>query len=115
MTEPSSGKVVVRKDTTVTLECKANGNPSPTVTWTKRGLAAASASHVNRHDDEDGKSERPHQHSGRGGRAKKIHKPGENLTKMWFVGQRVLYVLFLLFNFFGAGMPSFLILNHTNN
>ncbi len=33
MPEPSSGKVVVRKDTTVTLECKANGNPSPVVTW----------------------------------------------------------------------------------
>ena len=86
MPEPSSGKVVVRKDTTVTLECKANGNPSPTVTWTKRSFT----SHLNKNnnnnnnnnDEEEirngeSSSSSNHQHSGRGVRLKKIHKPGE--------------------------------------
>ena len=35
MAEPLNGKVVVRKDTTVSLECRANGNPAPTVQWVK--------------------------------------------------------------------------------
>jgi hypothetical protein len=35
MLEPLNGQVVVRKGTTVSLECKANGNPAPTVTWVK--------------------------------------------------------------------------------
>lgn len=37
MAEPANGKVVVRKGTTVSLECRANGNPAPTVAWFKRG------------------------------------------------------------------------------
>ena len=35
MVEPINGEVVVRKGTTVSLECKANGNPTPTVSWVK--------------------------------------------------------------------------------
>lgn len=35
MSEPRSGNVTVRKGTTVSLECKANGNPTPTVSWTR--------------------------------------------------------------------------------
>jgi len=39
MPEPTSGKVVVSKDTTVSLECKANGNPTPSVSWTKMSFS----------------------------------------------------------------------------
>ena len=35
MAEPRNGEVVVRAGTTVLLECKANGNPAPTVSWVK--------------------------------------------------------------------------------
>ena len=35
MREPLSGEVVVREGTTVSLACKANGNPVPTVSWVK--------------------------------------------------------------------------------
>ena len=34
-TEPASGEVIVRRSTSVSLECKANGNPPPSVTWVK--------------------------------------------------------------------------------
>ena len=37
MSEPLNGQVVVRKGTTISLECKANGNPAPTVSWIKMG------------------------------------------------------------------------------
>ena len=35
MREPLSGEVVVREGTTVSLACKANGNPVPSVSWEK--------------------------------------------------------------------------------
>ena len=35
MREPQSGEVVVREGTTVSLACKANGNPVPAVSWVK--------------------------------------------------------------------------------
>ena len=35
MPEPLSGEVVVREGTTVSLACKANGNPVPSVSWEK--------------------------------------------------------------------------------
>ena len=34
--DPSSGKVVIKKGSAVTLECKTSGNPQPRVTWTKK-------------------------------------------------------------------------------
>jgi hypothetical protein len=30
---PSDGNLVVRKGSTITLECEANGNPRPKITW----------------------------------------------------------------------------------
>lgn len=33
---PSSGLVTARKGTIVSFECKANGNPSPVVQWSKK-------------------------------------------------------------------------------
>lgn len=74
MPEPSSGKVVVRKDTTVTLECKANGNPSPTVTWTKRSFTLNKQNKGIEENDflDDHKNGENH----RGIRLKRIHKPG---------------------------------------
>jgi len=33
--KPSSGKVVAKKGSLVTLECDASGNPVPRVTWTR--------------------------------------------------------------------------------
>ncbi|XP_030753076.1 limbic system-associated membrane protein-like [Sitophilus oryzae] len=33
---PPSGQVVTRKGSPVSFECKANGNPSPTVQWSKK-------------------------------------------------------------------------------
>ncbi|XP_059482890.1 lachesin isoform X2 [Neocloeon triangulifer] len=35
--QPSAGSMTVRKGGSVTLECKASGNPVPTITWTKKG------------------------------------------------------------------------------
>ena len=35
MREPATGEVIVRQGTTVSLECKANGNPVPQVSWIK--------------------------------------------------------------------------------
>ena len=36
MDEPLKGKqLVVRRGAAISLECKANGNPSPVVTWVK--------------------------------------------------------------------------------
>ncbi|XP_065344709.1 lachesin-like [Cloeon dipterum] len=35
--QPSTGSMTVRKGGSVTLECKASGNPVPTITWTKKG------------------------------------------------------------------------------
>ncbi|KAG8231170.1 hypothetical protein J437_LFUL004999 [Ladona fulva] len=34
---PANGQVTVRKGGSVTLECKASGNPVPTITWTRKG------------------------------------------------------------------------------
>ena len=33
--EPNNGNIVVKKDSEVTLECEASGNPVPKVTWTR--------------------------------------------------------------------------------
>ncbi|KAH1021767.1 hypothetical protein HUJ04_011251 [Dendroctonus ponderosae] len=33
---PPSGQVVTRKGGPVSFECRANGNPNPTVQWSKR-------------------------------------------------------------------------------
>lgn len=33
---PETGHVTARKGSTVTLECKASGNPVPSITWVKR-------------------------------------------------------------------------------
>lgn len=33
---PSSGQVVTRKGSPVSFECKANGNPTPIVQWSKK-------------------------------------------------------------------------------
>ena len=30
---PSDGNLVVRKGSTITLECEANGNPRPKIIW----------------------------------------------------------------------------------
>ena len=30
---PQDGKFVVRKGSTITLECEAKGNPAPKITW----------------------------------------------------------------------------------
>ena len=30
---PQDGKFVVRKGSTITLECEAKGNPTPKITW----------------------------------------------------------------------------------
>ncbi len=34
-TQPSNGQVVVKKDTTISLTCKASGNPAPALSWSK--------------------------------------------------------------------------------
>ncbi len=77
MPEPSSGKVIVRKDTTVTLECKANGNPSPTVTWTKRSFTINNIKNKGI-EDNDFLDDHKHgeNHQIRGVKLKRIHKPG---------------------------------------
>lgn len=33
---PQNGQVTARKGSTVTLECKASGNPVPTIYWNKK-------------------------------------------------------------------------------
>ena len=33
--QPSNGKFVVRSGSTITLECRAQGNPMPRVSWTR--------------------------------------------------------------------------------
>uniref|UniRef100_A0A8D8LHE8 Lachesin n=1 Tax=Cacopsylla melanoneura TaxID=428564 RepID=A0A8D8LHE8_9HEMI len=35
-TSPSNGQLTVRKGGTITLECKASGNPVPTIIWSKK-------------------------------------------------------------------------------
>ena len=35
-TVPQNGQVTARKGSTVSLECKASGNPVPTVHWSKK-------------------------------------------------------------------------------
>ena len=83
MPEPSSGKVVVRKDTTVTLECKANGNPSPSVTWTKRSFSSQLYNNNNNNNNNNNKNvedeeRRNVEHSqGRSVKIKRINKQGE--------------------------------------
>ena len=32
---PQDGKFVVRKGSTITLECESKGNPPPKITWTR--------------------------------------------------------------------------------
>ncbi|CRL05848.1 CLUMA_CG018874, isoform A [Clunio marinus] len=39
---PETGHVTARKGSTVTLECKASGNPVPSITWVKRELTSES-------------------------------------------------------------------------
>ena len=34
--QPTDGKFVVRKGSTITLSCRATGNPLPTVTWQRK-------------------------------------------------------------------------------
>ena len=34
--QPSNGKFVVRSGSTITLECRAQGNPMPKVAWTRQ-------------------------------------------------------------------------------
>ena len=34
--QPTDGKFVVRKGSTITLSCRATGNPMPTVTWQRK-------------------------------------------------------------------------------
>ena len=78
MPEPSSGKVVVRKDTTVTLECKANGNPSPSVTWTKRSFSSQLYNNNNNNKNVEDEERRNVEHSqGRSVKIKRINKQGE--------------------------------------
>jgi len=36
--QPKDGKFVVRAGSTITLECQARGNPTPTITWTRKNL-----------------------------------------------------------------------------
>lgn len=33
--KPRDGRFVVRKGSTISLECSARGNPAPTITWTR--------------------------------------------------------------------------------
>ena len=40
------GRLVVQRGTTVTLECRAGGNPEPRVTWTKRNENMANVAHA---------------------------------------------------------------------
>ncbi|KAI5743754.1 hypothetical protein M8J77_021820 [Diaphorina citri] len=35
-TSPSNGQLTVRKGGTITLECKASGNPVPSIIWSKK-------------------------------------------------------------------------------
>ena len=37
MAQPLDGQLVVRRGASISLESKANGNPSPTVSWVKLG------------------------------------------------------------------------------
>ncbi|XP_071447644.1 lachesin-like isoform X2 [Hetaerina americana] len=39
---PANGQVTVRKGGSITLECKASGNPVPTITWTRKDDALPS-------------------------------------------------------------------------
>jgi len=34
--KPSDGRIVVRKGSTITLECAGDGNPAPNITWTRQ-------------------------------------------------------------------------------
>ncbi|XP_052863574.1 limbic system-associated membrane protein [Anopheles cruzii] len=43
---PPTGQVTARKGGAVTLECKASGNPVPSIYWTKRSGAGKSASKI---------------------------------------------------------------------
>ncbi|XP_026685068.1 lachesin-like, partial [Diaphorina citri] len=36
VTSPSNGQLTVRKGGTITLECKASGNPVPSIIWSKK-------------------------------------------------------------------------------
>ena len=97
MPEPSSGKVVVRKDTTVTLECKANGNPSPSVTWTKRSFS--SQLHNNNNKNVEDEERRNVEHSqGRSVKIKRINKQGKGAYRhtlcsaIWWLGQLLLHI-----------------------
>jgi len=73
MPEPSSGKIVVRKDTTVTLECKANGNPSPSVSWTKRSFSHHSSKRNDGQQGGGGGGENQQIHISK---VTRLHKPG---------------------------------------
>ena len=37
--QPSNGKFVVRAGSTITLECRAQGNPMPRVAWTRQVIS----------------------------------------------------------------------------
>ncbi|KAF4523235.1 hypothetical protein B566_EDAN011461, partial [Ephemera danica] len=43
--QSTGNSITIRKGGTVTLECKASGNPVPTITWTKKGGMLASGEH----------------------------------------------------------------------
>lgn len=43
---PTSGQLTARKGGAVTLECKASGNPVPTIYWTKKNGSGKSAARV---------------------------------------------------------------------
>ena len=100
MPEPSSGKVVVRKDTTVTLECKANGNPSPSVTWTKRSFSSQLHNNNNNNKNVEDEERRNVEHSqGRSVKIKRINKQGKGAYRhtlcsaIWWLGQLLLHVV----------------------
>ncbi len=43
MASPPDGLLVVRRAAAISLECKANGNPTPTVSWVKMPASAGAA------------------------------------------------------------------------
>ncbi|CAB3368811.1 Hypothetical predicted protein [Cloeon dipterum] len=44
--QPAGGSVTARKGGSVTLECKASGNPVPTITWSKKGASVTGRENI---------------------------------------------------------------------